>query len=343
MQNNFRFLNKIVFFIGLIFIGLTIGTLGYMLIEGWRFLDALYMSVITTTTVGFAEVQNLSDTGRVFTMFLIFLSFGTFAYAITSLTKYLIGGEYKQSLLEYRITKRLKKMENHVIICGFGRVGKQVVEDLLAQNIPVIVIESNRDLVEKTALTDGFLMLEGDASQDETLVNCKIASARAVITCLPKDADNLYVVLASRELRKDVIIIARASTHNAVSKLKRAGANNVIMPDVIGGSHMASLVSSPDVMEFMENIQSQSFEGVNIESISFSELPVEFQNKTIKQLEAKRLTGVTIIGYKNPHGEYIINPDWDTVVVKNSKLFVLGNPTQIENFSKLFQLHHNNL
>ncbi|MES2588593.1 MAG: NAD-binding protein [Bacteroidota bacterium] len=340
IRRDFRFLYKIFFFIGLILFGLMIGTSGYMLIEGWRFLDALYMSVITTTTVGFAEIHELSDAGRIFTMCLVFLSFGTFAYAITSLTKYIIGGEYKFFVLEYRFNNSLKKMDNHVIICGFGRVGKQVAEDLLAQNIPVIVIESSKEVLEKANHSNDFLMIEGDASQDEIFTKAKIESARAVITCLPKDADNLYAVLACKELKKNITIISRASNQHAVSKLKRAGASNVIMPDAIGGSHMASLVSSPDVMEFMENIQAQGFEGVNIESISFNELPKEFQNKTIKQLEAKRLTGVTIIGYKSPKGEYIINPDWEIEVVPNSKLFVLGNPKQIAEFDKLFELKH---
>ena len=338
-KSNFRFLNKIFFFITLIFFGLTFGTVGYMLIEGWRFLDALYMSVITTTTVGFTEIHDMSDSGRIFTICLIFISFGTFAYAITSLTKYIIGGEYKFFVLEYRFNKSLKKMNNHVIICGYGRVGIQVAEDLNAQNIPVIVIEFSKDIIEKSINSSNFLMIEGDASQDEIFTKAQIESARAVITCLPKDADNLYAVLACKELRKDIVVISRASNQHAVSKLKRAGANNVIMPDAIGGSHMASLISNPDIMEFMENIQAQSFDGVNIESISFSELPTEFQNKTIKQLEAKRLTGVTIIGYKSPEGEYIINPDWDIVVVKNSKLFVLGNPKQIDEFDKLFRLN----
>lgn len=340
MINDFRFLYKIFFFIGLILLGLLIGTIGYMLIEGWRFLDALYMSVITTTTVGFTEIHGLSDGGRIFTMCLIFLSFGTFAYAVTSLTKYIIGGEYKYFVLEFRFNKRLQKMNNHVIICGFGRVGRQVAEDLLIQNIPVIVIENSKEIIEKTIHSKNFLMLEGDASQDETILKAKIETAKAFISCLPKDSDNLYAVLACKELRKDIVVISRASSHHAISKLKIAGANNVIMPDVIGGSHIASLISKPDVMEFMENIHAQGIEGVNIESIAFNELPKEFQNKTIKQLEAKRLTGVTIIGYKTPDGEYIINPDWEIEVVPNSTLFVLGNPKQISEFDKLFQLKH---
>lgn len=338
MLNKIRFLYTLIFFIGLIFTGLALGTTGYMLIEGWSFLDALYMTVITTTTVGFSEVKNLSDGGRIFTMFLIFLSFGTFAYAITALTRYIVGGEYKRNLLEFKFSKNLNKMKKHVIICGYGRVGKQVAEDLLSQNIPVIVVESSKEIIEKTPASSQFIMLYGDASQDETLISAKVKDAKAIITCLPKDSDNLYVVLASREIRNDLIIISRSSTHSAVSKLKRAGANNVIMPDIIGGSHMASLVSTPDVIEFIESIKAQGMEGANIESISFSELPEEFQHKTIKQLEAKKLTGVTIVGYKSPSGEYIVNPDWDIEVIPNSKLFVLGSPKQIKKFDELFEI-----
>lgn len=340
MFRHLKFLNRIFFFVGLIFLGLAIGTFGFMYFENWNFLDALYMTVITTTTVGFSEVQELSDNGRIFTIFLIFMSFGTFAFAITSITKYIIGGEYKNNLLELRFKKKLKKMENHVIICGYGRVGKQAADDLIEQNIPVIVIENSKEIVNKNVSTKTFLIIEGDASQDEIFIESKIQNARAVITCLPKDADNLYAVLTAKELVPDICVISRASNSNAVSKLKRAGANNVIMPDAIGGSHMASLVSSPDVMEFLENIKAEGFKGVNIESIAFSELPSEFQNKTIKQLEAKRLTGVTIIGYKTPEGEYLVNPDWDLEVIPNSKLFVLGNPEQIEAFDKLFQIKH---
>jgi voltage-gated potassium channel len=311
-----------------------------MYIEGWSFLDALYMTVITTTTVGFSEIHSLSDNGRIFTMFLIFLSFGTFAFALSSLTQYIVGGEYKKAIIQYKLNKRLKIMNNHVIICGYGRVGKQAALELIAQNIPVVVIENNPDISKKDSKSSNFLLVHGDASQDEIIEGAYVKNARAVITCLPKDAENLYVVLAVRELRKDIIIVARASNHHAVSKLKLGGANNVIMPDVIGGSHMASLISSPDVMEFMENIKAEGLDGVNIQSISFNELTTEFQNKTIKELEAKRLTGVTIIGYKSPAGEYAINPDLETIVVQNSKLFVLGNAQQIAAFNKIFQLHH---
>ncbi len=337
MKDNNSFLYKVLILVGIIFSGLSIGTIGYVLIEGWSVFDSLYMTVITTATVGFLEVHELSTAGRVFTMFLIFFSVGTIAYAISNLTHYIASGEYRVYIKNYRQIKQLGRMENHVIICGYGRVGKQVAEDLIAHHIQVVVIENSPDIIEKNQ-SDQVLFIEGDASQDEIIELAKLQKARAFIACLPKDADNLYAILAVKELRNDIMVLARASNHHAISKLKRAGANNVIMPDVIGGSHIAALVSNPDVMEFMESIKAEGMEGINIKSIDFSELPNEFQNKTIKELEGNKITGVTIIGYKSPEGEYIINPDSKIIVCPHSKLFVLGNAKQIASFVEFFHL-----
>jgi voltage-gated potassium channel len=337
MKDNNKFLYKVLILVGIIFAGLSIGTIGYVLIEGWSVFDSLYMTVITTATVGFLEVHELSTAGRVFTMFLIFFSVGTIAYAISNLTHYIASGEYRIYIKNYKQIKQLGRMENHVIICGYGRVGKQVAEDLIAHKIQVVVIENSREIIEKNQ-SDKVLFIEGDASQDEIIELAKIQKARAFIACLPKDPDNLYAILAVKELRKNIMVLARASNQHAISKLKSAGAHNVIMPDVIGGSHIAALVSNPDVMEFMENIKAEGLDGINIKSIDFSELPGEFQNKTIKELEGNKITGVTIIGYKSPEGEYIINPDSNIIVCPHSKLFVLGNAKQIARFTEFFHL-----
>ena len=175
---------------------------------------------------------------------------------------------------------------------------------------------------------------------DDILFNAGIKNARAVITCLPKDADNVYVVLAAREANNKLLIVSRASTNAAVSKLKMAGANNVIMPDSIGGSHMASLIANPDVMEFLDIIRVQGYEGANIESISYDELPKEFQDKTIRELEAREITGATIIGFKGTDGNYIINPGLETKVGPGSKLFILGSTGQIKKLVAHFSLNH---
>lgn len=315
------------------------GTIGYMIIESWTFINAFYMTIITISTVGFGEVHELTSYGKLFTSFLIISSFGTFAYAITSITTYMVGGEYKKYFKEYKTMKELRKMKDHVIICGFGRVGKQAAEDLIAHNNKFIVIERNQETIDENQNEDIFF-LKGDSTNDETLEQACIRNAKAVITCLPKDAENIYVVLAAREFKSDMIIVSRASYQSAVSKLRMAGANNVIMPDSIGGSHMASLIANPDVMEFLDIIRVQGDQGCNIESIAHSELPISLQDKTIKELEAKKITGVTIIGYRAPNGSYIVNPPIDTIVVPDSKLFVLGNPEQIKNLIAHFHLNH---
>lgn len=340
MLFNYKLFSRVYYFLILLILITAGGTFGFMIIEDWGFVDSFYMTIITISTVGFGEVQELTTYGKLFVSFLIMSSFGTFAFAVTSITSYLVGGEYKKYFKEYKTMQELKKMTDHVIICGFGRVGKQVADDLSAHGTPFIIIELSEDIVMHEKENADFTFLQGDSTNDDTLLAAGIKNARAIITCLPKDADNIYVVLAAREFKSDILIVSRASYNSAVSKLKMAGANNVIMPDSIGGSHMASLIANPDVMEFLDIIRVQGYSGANIESIAYEELPGQLQNKTIEELEAKRITGVTIIGYKEINGSYIINPSIDTRVVPGSRLFVLGNAGQIKKLVAHFHLNH---
>ncbi len=339
MLLNYKLFSKIYYFLILLLLIILGGTAGYMIIEGWSFINSFYMTIITISTVGYGEVHELTNYGKLFTSFLIISSFGTFAFAITSITTYVVGGEYKRYYKEYKMMKELKKMNDHVIICGFGRVGKQAAEDLIAHNNKFIVIERDQETIDENKNND-ITFLKGDSTNDDTLSQACIRNAKAVITCLPKDAENIYVVLAAREFNEKMIIVSRASYPSAVSKLRMAGANNVIMPDSIGGSHMASLIANPDVMEFLDMIRVQGDQGCNVETVSYSELPKSLQDKTIGELEAKKITGVTIIGYRSYKGDYIVNPPVETVVVPGSKLFVLGNPEEIKNLIQHFHLQH---
>lgn len=325
------------YFLGLIAFIVVSGTMGYMIIEGWGFIDSLYMTIITISTVGFSEVLPLTDYGKLFTAFLIVSSFGTFAYAITTLTRYFIGGEYKRYIKEYRVMKETKKMNDHVIICGFGRVGMQVAQDLYEAGQDFVILEKNESVIEHWSSHPEYLFIKGDSTDDEVLDRAGIQYARAVITCMPKDADNIYVVLASREKNDRVLIVSRASLNSSVSKLRMAGANNVIMPDSIGGSHMASLISNPDVMEFLDIIRAQGSLGANMDTVTYEQLPSDLRDKTIGELESHKVTGVTIIGFKANGGEYKINPSDDTIVGPGTKLFVLGNAAQINDFVKHFK------
>jgi voltage-gated potassium channel len=308
-----------------------------MIIEGWSFVDALYMTIITTSTVGFAEVMPLTIYGKLFTGFLIISSFGTFAYAITSLTRYLIGGEYKRYMKEYRIMKETKKLQNHVIVCGFGRVGMQVAADLVESKTEFVILEMNDDVIEHWSTHEDYLFVKGDSTNDDVLETAGIKRAKAIITCMPKDADNIYVVLAAREKNERILIVSRASMNSAVSKLRMAGADNVIMPDSIGGSHMASLISNPDVMEFLDIIRAKGTLGANIDTITYEQLPSNLKDRTIAELEMRKISGVTIIGYKDAHGEYQINPLETQPVLPGTKLFVLGSSSQIDAFNSYYK------
>lgn len=331
-----KLFSQIYYFIGLILLIVSGGTIGFMLIEKWVFIDAFYMTIITVSTVGFSEVAELSTEGKLFTSFLIVSSFGSFAYAITSITTFIVGGQYRKHIREYKMTQQLKKMKNHVIICGYGRVGSQVASDLRSNGIEFIILEMDEQLIAHQEDETNFLY--GDSTDDEILKRASISSAKAIITCLPKDSDNLYVVLSARQLNGNVLIVSRASSPSSVSKLKFAGANNVIMPGAVGGSHMASLIANPDIMEFIDSIRVKGYMETNVESISYEELPLDLRDRTIGELESRTITGATIVGFKSMNGEYIINPDLDIVVDHGSKLFVLGNITQIRKLVKHFEL-----
>jgi voltage-gated potassium channel len=337
---NPKLFSKISYFIFLLFLVLSIGTGGFMLIEGWGLIDSFYMTIITVSTVGFSEVDTLSLEGKLFTAALIISSFGTFAYSITSITKYLVGGEYRKIIREKKLMKDLKKFHDHVIICGFGRVGQQVAQDLISVKIDFVILEKDHEIVDQYELNKDYKFLQGDATEDENLRKANMADAKAVISCLPKDADNVYVVLSARELGKHLLIVSRANNASAVSKLKSAGANNVILPDSIGGSHMASLISNPDVMEFLDILRVQGTEGANINSVSYDELPETWRNKTIKELDAHQISGVSIIGFKTADGEYIINPDESLKVIEGTRLFVIGSTEEIKVLKNHLGLTH---
>jgi voltage-gated potassium channel len=294
------------------------------------------MTIITIATVGFQEVRPLSDSGKIFTAFLIITSFGTFAYAITAITKYVVEGEFNYYYKFYKVNNTISKLSNHVVICGYGRNGKQAATVLQSNNRPFVIIEKSDTLVEQVR-EHGFLCIQGDCTQDEILMKTGIVNASALITTLPIDADNLFVVLTARSINPKLTIISRASDDNSDKKLKIAGANNVIMPDRIGGAHMASLVIKPDVIEFLDHITGQGGPNINLEEIVFNELPEHLRNHTIKDLEIRNKSGANIIGFKTASGEYVINPTPETKIIPDAKLFVLGTAEQVAKLRELLQ------
>jgi voltage-gated potassium channel len=311
-------------------LGILVGsTVGFVLLEDYSWVNAFYMSIITVSTVGFGEIQPLSETGRLFTSAVIILSFGVFAYAISTITQFVLDGELRNYLKYYKVNKRLEKIRDHVIVCGYGRNGSQAVEELLGLGKKVVIIDQDEMLLDRTPHHPNLAWVQGNAIQDETLIQAHIGRAYALITTMPKDADNLFVVLTARELNPRLIIISRASEDHSYSKLKRAGATNVIMPDKVGGMRMAKLVAQPDIVEFIENILLHEQDEVNLEEISCEDLPHCNIHRSIRDFNVRDLSGANIIGLKTPEGSYIYNPSPDFKLSTEDKLFALGTPRQI--------------
>jgi voltage-gated potassium channel len=332
-QINFIYFRKLYIAIGLMLSVLIIGIAGFYILEDYNFLDSFFMTIITVATVGYREVKELDNAGKIFTSFLIILSISTFAYAISVITRYVIEGEFQLYFKHYKVNKEIQKLNNHVIVCGYGRNGKQACEQLRSGNESFVAIENNPDIIESMRSDGNLLFIEGDATVDEVLSEAGLERAKALITALPNDAANVFVVLTARDKNPLLKIISRASDDASEHKLKRAGANNVIMPDKIGGTHMAALITKPDVLEFIDHITGRI--NIRLEEIKFSSLPESMRNKSIRELEVRNKTGANIIGFKTPDGEYVINPPPDTVMMQDAKLFVLGTQEQVMRFKEI--------
>jgi len=331
----FKYFKDAIFILLLILTSFSVGITGYILIEGFTFLEALYMTVTTISTVGFMEVHPLSDTGRVFTIILIVSNIGLFFYGVTLIAKFIIEGEFRKFFKHYNVNKKMEKLENHVIVCGYGRTGKQICLELTDDKIPFIVIESRDNVIEYLKVDEHILFHEGDATEEDTLLLAGIKKAKAIITTLPEDPDNVYVVLTARELNPDITIISRASNESSESKLKRAGANSVIMPEKIGGAHMAALVTKPFITDFIAHLTGQGSDiSLTFEELSLNNISEKFRNKSIRELDIRNRTGANLIGLRLNDGSYLINPSPDTIIDANSKLILLGSQTQIQEMRK---------
>ena len=337
----FKYFKEIYYALIFLIVVLFGGTLGYVIIEDFSVGNAFYMTVITVSTVGFGEVEQLSDVGRLFTSFLIISTFGTFAYTFSNVTRYVISGKYRIYFKNYKVMSELESLHNHVIVCGYGRNGKQAIKSLRAHKEQCVVIEFDNEMVTQLQDEDDkSLIISGDATDDSVLIKAGVERAKAIITSLPKDADNLFVVLSSRELNKNLKIISRASDDRSERKLKIAGANNVILPDSVGGSHMATLVMTPDLMEFLDHISLTGNDESTLVEVRFNNLPPDFEHKSIIEIERRFKTGARIIGFKTPENVIIVNPSSETELVPRSKLFVLGNQEQIRRLKSALHIDY---
>jgi voltage-gated potassium channel len=331
------FRSKIYTALLLLLLVLCIGIIGFKFIADYRWIDAIYMTVITITTVGFEEVNPLDDNAKIFTVFLILSSVVIVGYAISIITEYILSKNNLEDIKQRKMQKKIEGMSNHIIICGFGRNGKQAARKLLAYKKPFVIIERNKEIIEKFSEED-IPFVYGNANEDDTLIEAGVERASVLISALPSDADNLFVVLSARQINGEMTIISRASQETSYNKLKLAGANNVILPDRIGGDHMASLVVIPDLIEFIDNLGIVGERNINVEEVKVEQLYDTKEVKTIRELDLRKKTGCTVIGFKDENGEYLVNPEADTKLVPSSKIIVLGRPEQIQKLNSEFNI-----
>lgn len=315
---------------------LSTGVFGYRVLADYTWIDAIYMTVITVTTVGFSEVSPLSADAKIFTIFLIIASVFILGFAISVITEYLLSRNSQELLKKKKVKNKISSLSNHVIICGFGRNGNQAAERLKAYKKPFVVVEKDKEIIDK--FEDNILFVEGDSNEDSVLLEAGIERAQYIITTLPDDAANLFVVLSARQLNKDLYIISRASQISSQKKLRFAGANQVIMPDKIGGDHMASLVVMPDLITFMDKLSIEGEHTTNLEEVAIEDFADQMDCNSLRDLDLRRKTGCTIIGYIAPDGKYIINPEADMQLQPKSKVIVLGRPEQIKKLNEMFHI-----
>ena len=328
---NYKIYKAIVLF----FTALLYGVLGYVVCFDFSIVDGLYMTTITLTTVGFGEVIPLTDASKLFTISLIFYSVIIYGYVVSVVSEYVSNSNLMEELHNNKMIKKIQKLEGHTIVCGYGRNGRQAAAKLKKYNKPCVVIEKSQTVLKEIE-AEGFLYFHGDATEDASLLSAGIARAESLITALPSDADNLYVVLSSRQLNTTSNIVSRATDESTEKKLKIAGADNVIMPDRIGGAYMASLLVTPDLVEFVNRISLSGDDAANLEEIAVDDLPKQYLLQSIRDLDLRNKTGCNVIGFITAEGDYIINPSSDTILKAKSNLILLGSSDQLSKLKMLF-------
>lgn len=323
-----RLYRHLVFVFTLYFLLLAIGSGGYILIEGWPWTDSVYMTVITISTVGFGEIRPLSPIGRVFTGGLIVLGVSTTAYAISTLADVIVAGEFRSLIWRKRMQNRIDKMNGHFIVCGYGRVGEQVVHELLGNRVSLVVIEILSTLGPDLENL-GVIPVEGNATDDAALLRAGIERASGICCCLPNDSDNVYVALTARALNRDLTIISRANSHESERKLLIAGVNHVINPYVTSGRRMARQLIHPNILEFMDVVMHRGEVDILIEDIGISERST-LRDQTIADTEVRRRLGANILAVRRPDGETFVNPGVEFALRAGDTIIALGTPDQLD-------------
>jgi voltage-gated potassium channel len=307
---------------------IAIGIAGYHFIEGWSFLDSLYMTITTLSTVGFRELHDLSAAGRIFTIFLILGGVGTVFYLLTNIVGYFLEGEFGIRFGRRRMEAKIKKLQRHFIICGFGRVGEAIANTLKNEKANFVVIDLREECYNR-AQNANYLAILGDATKNDVLKQAIIEKAKGIIVAFGDDADNLYSIMSANELHPGISIIARATSADGAKRMVMAGAEHVIAPESLGGQQMARLAVRPVAVKFVETVLSSKGQEVIVEEINANE-DSSLIGSTIQELE-NRFPRVKILAIKDAEGAIILNPRPETIIQKKHSFTAFGPLEQMQN------------
>ena len=317
---------RFLFGIGALSLLILIAAFGYVLIEGWSFSDAIYMTIITLSTVGYKDVEVLSNAGRVFTSFLIVGGVGVMFYIVTAIAGYIVEQGLRGTFWRRRMENQISKLKDHFIICGYGRVGKEVAAIFSRKKVPFVVIDSS-EVAFTEAKEKGYLCLLGSASSDEALKRARISHARGLVAAAGSDSDNVFITLCGRELNPRVFIVSRTCSEDVIPKLERAGANKVVLPLRVGGSRMAMLAMRPLVVDFIDPFfgkPTSPFELEDVKVVDSSPL----SGKSVG--EGEKFAGLTILALRKKDGTLLPKPDAGILIEAGDELVVIGRRKQLE-------------
>lgn len=303
------------------------GTAGYMVLEGWNFLDSIYMTIITLGTIGYREIHDLTDIGKIFTMVLIVVGVSVLGYIVGTLAQVMFEGQIQRVIGRKKVEKKIGELQGHYIICGFGRIGSLISKEFHAKSLPFVVVECDQKMTERLE-EEGYLHLNGDATADETLLKAGIKQARGLISVVASDTENVYITLTARGLNPDLYILARSGEEGSELKLKRAGANKVVSPYVIGGTRMAQSILRPNVVDFIEIATGSEHVDLQMDEVNIPQYS-QFAGQTLISSGFRKETGVIIVGIKKTNGKMIFNPHSNAVIEGGDTLIVLGEPPNV--------------
>lgn len=328
-----NYLNRIILAITVLFALLGIGTAGYIILEDLTIIDAVYMTVITLSTVGFGEVRELSQLGRLFTMILIIGGVGATGFLISILVEFAMSDQWRMYMKHRRLVSMLKELSGHVIVCGFGRVGRSVAEELKEEGIPFIVIDKDPDRIAH-AESHGFLSLEGNAAQEELLLEAGIQRARAAVVSVNSDAENVFIILTARNLNPDLFIVARANYEDSEPKLLRAGANRTIQPYSISGKRMVTMLMRPNVADFLDEVAHAGGMELLLEQVQIEE-GSSLAGMSVQEARLSNTLGVTILARRGEDGLFHTLTGAETKLKSGTFIIAMGTRDSLTKLKEL--------